>query len=317
MKTLIICLVILLAIIILLILAFLIIGHLMFKLSFSRKDPAKEEQNRTVNDPDIKILEDLDFVKEHDKDFKEVFIKAYDGINLAAKTLTSKNKSHKYVIFFHGYRGNIINEFSLSGHTFYDKNYNLIFVEERGNWNSGSNYFTMGPKESLDAISWINYLVNKDSDSEILVFGHSMGAHIVLLTLKYNLPKNVKCVIGDCGYNSLHDQIVHTAKDMLKLPCAKLMVWIGETYAHLFHKMHFNETVSDSVKNNMLPVCLIHGTNDHFVPFYNEDIIYKSFNKDCYVEKHVFEGAAHCCSEAKDLARFHQIITTFADKYIQ
>ncbi len=315
MTPLLIVLIVILSVLVLLIIVYLIIGIFMFKMSFGRKDPAKEENKRTVNDPTMSLIEDPEFVNSHT--YEEVFITSNDGLKLAAKRLMNPIKSNKYVIFFHGYRGSVMNEWAPSAHVFFDKGYNLYFVEERGNWNSEGKYFTMGPKESEDALLWINYLVAQDKDSKILVFGHLMGAHVVLLTLKYDLPQNVKCIIADCGYDSLDTQLRHVAKDMMKLPCANLLVSIGETYASIFHKMSFNETVTKAVAKNMLPVCLIHGTNDQFVPFFNEEKIANAFSSDCYVEHYAFEGAAHCCSEAKDTKRFHKIIVDFADKFIK
>jgi len=306
-------LVVLAAIMVLIIGAYLIAGHLIFELAFARRISKKEKM--IVDNFSIKVINDIGFINE--QKLEEVFIRSDDGIKLAAKYITNPIKSNRYVIFLHHYRGNGFDEFNVSAHTFYDKGFNLFFIEERGNINSGGKYFTIGPKEKEDVYSWIKYLVSQDKDSEILLFGHLMGAHIVLLALSYNLPSNVKCVIADSGYNSLDDQLLYAAHDRLKIKKAKIVVTIGETYAIFMHKMHFDETVQKSVFKNQIPVCLIHDTTDDLVPSYNLDIIYNSFDKDCYVEKHSFEGITHYSNERKDLHRYSEIITSFSEKFIK
>lgn len=301
--------------ILILIILFLLIGFFFFKGTFSRIDLNKYHKKEQKGlDDTVKLLIDEEFINNHH--FEEIFIKSNDNLKLAANFLKAKNKSHKYVIFFHGYRGSVLLEWSSLIHLFYDHGYNIFSIHERANHDSEGKYFTMGPKEKDDLACWVNYLSSFDKDSKICLFGHSMGGHIVLLGLGEKLKDNVKCAISDCGYASLKDEIIFTGKNLVNLKSTKFLVSIGELYIKIFHKMSLKETTMDSLKKASIPICLIHGSGDKFVPFYNLDLNYNAIKKGTYKEKHVFIGAAHCSSESLDMNRYHKIVLDFVDKFI-
>lgn len=308
--------IVLLSLIVLFLIFFFVAGIFFFNVCFKRKDLTKYyENNGKGMDETVKLTDDKEFIESHE--FDEVFIEANDGIKLAANVLKSKNNSHKYVIFFHGFRGTVLPEWSSLIHLFYDYNYNIFVVHERGNWDSGGKYFTMGPKEKDDLVSWVNYVASIDKNSKICLFGHSMGAHIVLLGVGDNLKDNVKCAIADCGYADLDEQFIHTAKEMLHLKFSKILVKVGEMYCKIFYKMHFDETTIKALSRCKTPVCLIHGTADKFVPYDNLKKNYDAITTNVYKEKHTFEGAAHCSSESKDPEKFYKIIDKFISKFIK
>lgn len=302
-------------IIVLFIILFLIVGHVFFKGSLCRKEIKETSDSDTNLDKTVKLLSDKEF--SDSKKYEEVFIISNDGLKLAAYFLRSKDKNHKYVIFLHGYFGTVLCEWSTLIHEYYDAGFNIYSIHERANWDSEGKYFTMGPKEKEDLLLWINYVVKQDAQAQILVFGHSMGAHIALLAMGENLPSNVKCCIADCGYASLDDQFIQTAKNLMHLKGAKFLIRMVEVYCHIFHHMHFNETTVKALKRCKTPVCLIHGTGDKFVPYYNLDLNYNAIPKDIYKEKHSFKDAAHCSSESQDPTRFYKIVFDFTKKYIK
>ena len=307
---------VLLSLIVLFLILFFGIGIFFYNTSLKRKDLTEYYANNGRGmDETVCLKNDKEFISAHK--FDEVFIEANDGIKLAANVLKAKNMSHKYVIFFHGYRGTVLTEWSSLIHLFYDYGYNIYVVHERGNWDSGGKYFTMGPKEKDDLVAWVNYVASIDEKSEICLFGHSMGAHIVLLGLGEDLKSNVKCAIADCGYSDLDAQFLHTSKNMMHLRCSRLLVSIGELYCKVFYKMHFNETTSKALPRCKTPVCLIHGTADKFVPYSNLKINFDSIPKDIYKEQHTFVGAAHCSSESKDPKRFYKIVNNFISAFIK
>ena len=308
--------IVLLGLIALFLIFFFAIGIFFFNTSFKRKDLTQYYANNGKGmDDTVKLKNDKEFIESHK--FDEIFIKADDGVKLAANLLKPEVESHKYVIFFHGFRGTVLPEWSSLIHLFYDYGYNIYVVHERGNWDSGGKYFTMGPKEKDDLVSWVNYVASIDDKSEICLFGHSMGAHIVLLGLGENLKDNVKCAIADCGYADLDEQFIHTAKNMMHLKLSKVLVRVGEMYCKIFYKMHFDETTIKALQKCKTPVCLIHGTADKFVPYSNLRKNFDAIPTKVYKEEHTFEGAAHCSSETKDPERFYKIIYKFISTFIR
>ncbi len=309
-------LIVFLALIVISIILFFVIGIYFFNKTFKRKDLTEFYANNGKGmDETVRLISDKSFLLTHK--FDEIFINSKDGLKLAANFLKSKNNSHKYIIFFHGYRGNVLDESSSLIHLFYDYGFNILVVHERGNWDSGGKFFTMGPKEKDDLVSWVDYISSIDNKSEICLFGRSMGAHIVLLGLGENLKQNVKCAIEDSGYVDLDKQLVHSAKNMLHFKGARLLISIGELYCKIFYKMHFNETTEKSLSRCKIPVCLIHGTADRFVPYDDLEKNYNAIPDNIYKEKNTFEGATHCSSEASNPDRFYKMINKFISSFMK
>ncbi|WP_431189473.1 hypothetical protein, partial [Escherichia coli] len=66
-----------------------------------------------------------------------------------------------------------------------------------------------------DYVQWINkVLENNGKSQEIVLYGVSMGAATVMMTSGEKLPDNVKAIIEDCGYSSVHDELAYQLDDM-------------------------------------------------------------------------------------------------------
>ncbi len=148
-------------------------------------------------------LSDKEWVLNH-KSLEHLYITSNDGLNLHNYVLTQPD-SNKWVITVHGYGSEGIKMSSYS-QNFYNMGYNVIMPDLRGHGNSEGDYIGMGWDERLDIIDIINHIVELDPDSEIVLFGVSMGAATVMNTSGEILPSNVKAIIEDCGYTSTWDE---------------------------------------------------------------------------------------------------------------
>ena len=92
-----------------------------------------------------------------------------------------------------------------------------------------------------------------------------MGAGTVLMASDLNLKENVKAIIADCPYSSPKEIIKKVIKVDLRLPSFfYIFVYLG---ALIFG--HFNLEKSSAVKSvskATVPILIIHGTGDDFVP---------------------------------------------------
>lgn len=100
--------------------------------------------------------------------------------------------------------------------------FNILAPDARGHGKSEGDYIGMGYKDRLDITSYIYEIINKFSinkpEPEILLYGCSMGAATVMMTLAEKLPNNVKACIADCGYSSVWAELSYQFKKFLNCP---------------------------------------------------------------------------------------------------
>jgi fermentation-respiration switch protein FrsA (DUF1100 family) len=93
-----------------------------------------------------------------------------------------------------------------------------------------------------------------------------MGAATVMMAAGEPLPKNVICVLADCGYTSPKEIIQKVVKDM-KLP-VKLIYPFIRLGALIYGGFDLEKTSPiEAMRKCKLPVVFVHGDNDDFVPY--------------------------------------------------
>ena len=94
-----------------------------------------------------------------------------------------------------------------------EQGYNTLQPDNRAHGQSEGNYIGMGYLDQYDVLSWIGYILEKDSEAEIVLHGVSMGAAtLMMLSGQENIPDNVKVIIEDCGYTSAKDYLTWKLK---------------------------------------------------------------------------------------------------------
>ena len=246
-----------------------------------------------------------------EKPFEWVWIKAYDGLKLAGRYYHVKDGA-PVDICFHGWRGNGIRDFCGGSKLAFELGHNVLIVEQRGQGASEGHTMTYGVKEKYDVLSWAAYVNERfGTDTELYIYGVSMGAATVLMATGLELPDNVKAVIADCPYASPVEIIKKVTDDDMKLPFNLFKPLI---YAAAFIYGHFNlgDKLSDcreAVKKSKVPVLLIHGEEDKFVPAWMSRPIAEA-NPEL-VRYETFPGADHGMSYMVDTERYEKIVKEF------
>lgn len=266
---------------------------------------SQEETSGTVT------VDDQTWLLEH-SGYQDLYITSEDGLNLHNYVLNQPH-SNKWIIAVHGYtsEGRLMASYA---RTFFEMGYNVILPDLRGHGQSEGDYIGMGWDERLDMIDLIDYIVSNNPDSQIALFGVSMGAATVMNVSGEALPSNVKAIIEDCGYTSVWDQFSYQLKDLFGLPAFPMM-----HSASLIGRIRAGYWISDAapieqVKKSITPTLFIHGDEDDFVPYFMLDELYEASTTE--KEKLVIEGAGHAKSNDVNPQLYWSTLTNFLNKYM-
>ncbi len=270
-----------------------------------------------VNDPCNKVLGE--FKDEVGKGIEHInstpckWVECYsfDGLKLAARYFDNGEKNT--VILFHGYRSSAARDFCCALKLYTDLGLNVLLVDQRSHGRSEGRLITFGVKESMDVVSWTDFLNKKYAPEKILLGGMSMGAATVLLAAGKKLPENVKGIVADCGYTSPEEIINCVSKKFLNINAKPLLPFINLCCIAFGGFSIKKASTVESLKKSDLPVLLIHGEADTFVPCEMSRTAFKSCNKKCRLV--TVEKAYHGMSFLVDEKRVTGEIRAFLKKY--
>ena len=238
---------------------------------------------------------------------EEVTIHSYDGLLLKGRYYQT-NHDAPILILFHGYRSHPSRDCAGAYMLGKKMGFNILAVDQRAHCKSGGRVITFGICERHDCASWAEYAASRFPDSPIVLAGLSMGAATVLMASELKLPKSVCAILADCPYSSPSAIIRKVCIDR-KIPdwLAYPFVQLG---ARLFGGFPINKcSAEDAVKHANVPILLLHGEDDRFVPCDMSKAIH-SANPDL-IRLHTFPYAGHGLCYMTDPIRYEQIVTRF------
>lgn len=295
-----------------LVLVILISSYFTYVFTFkSRPDRARDAYILPAHEAfkhDNEIMHAL--ISDFDKlPFERVFTKSFDGLTLTARYYHTKDGA-PVQLQCHGYRGNPVRDFCGGSKLAREYGHNFLVIEQRAHLDSGGNVISFGVNERKDVCAWHNYLVNRfGKDVQILLYGVSMGAATVLMAGAYNLS-NVKCIVADCPYSTPQAIIKKVARGMgfpafLSMP----LVYLG---ALIFGRFRLNAASAvEGAKNARVPILLIHGESDMFVPC---DMSREIARNNPNVRLETFPDADHALSFIKDFDRYKRVCFEFLNE---
>lgn len=269
----------------------------------SASDPLKGAQYEEVSENITRISSIMQRIP-----FEEVTVQNYDGTTLYGRYYHLKDGA-PVELLFHGYRSHPYRDCS-GGHALSRKmGFNSLVVDQRAHGNSGGHSICFGIKERHDCLQWINYLNNRFGEhTPIVLSGLSMGAATVLMSASLNLPSNVTCIIADSPYSTPSAIIEKVCKDEhYPVLLCRPFLHLG---ALLYGGFRLNGcTAKEAVSHAKVPVLLIHGEADHFVPC--EMSLEIAAHCASRVEVATFPGAGHGLSYMTDPIRYETVICNF------
>lgn len=244
---------------------------------------------------------------------EETTILSEDGLNLWGKLYFQEEKTDKWVIIAHGYTSSHedIQPIALN---FYNKGYNVLTPDMRAHGNSEGKYIGMGWLDRKDMLLWIDYVLSLDSNSQIVLYGESMGGATVMMTSGEDLPSNVKAIIEDCGYTSVQEMFEAQLDERFGLPPFPILN-AAEVVTSIRAKYNFEEASAlEQVKKSKTPMLFTHGGNDNYVP---TEMVYRLYEAaQCEKDILVIEGADHGSAPDVDPDKYYEKVFSFLGKYI-
>lgn len=235
------------------------------------------------------------------------------NLKLHAYEITNVQDSDIWATIIHGYSGQG-KDMTYYAQQFYNRGYNVLVVDLRGHGQSQGDYIGMGWHDRLDIIDWANYLIGKNPNCKIILYGVSMGGATVMMTTGENLPDNIKVAIEDCGYTSIWDEFKMQLKDLYNLPTFPVLNSASSVCKiKAGYKVEEGSAI-EQVKKSKTPTLFIHGNLDSFVPFEMLDKVYQAAN--CKKEKLVIEGATHAESASVNPELYWNTIDRFIEQNI-
>ncbi len=303
-------------IIVVLLLCFMIFLRVLYRMSFGVKavhenydrDVPKYEQFEILAG---KMLADVDQLLK--VPYEPVSITSRDGLKLCGRYY-HYGDNNPLVILFHGYHGSAIRD-SVGGFRIAKENgCNVLIVHQRAHGESEGRTITMGIKERYDCIDWIRYMIGRQGENvKIALMGVSMGASTILMAAGLSeLPKQVKCIMADCGYSTIRGMISKVMKTM-GFPVKPIYPFVRMACMIYGNFDPDTMTPKAALKSCRIPVLLIHGDHDQLVPCEMSYENYEAISSE--KELIIINGANHGVSYFVDQEKYMETAKKFMEKH--
>ena len=284
------------------------------KVALDREEPKlyKKAKNRISGNENTKEI--LEQIEAYSKQFEEiplevVEITARDGEKLTGHLFNNPN-AKRIIIAMHGWRSSWSKDFCAIYDFWHNNGCSVLYVEQRGQGQSGGNYMGFGMIERFDCADWADYVSEKISDTlPIYLAGVSMGAATVLMASSLDLPVNVKGIIADCGFTSAHEIWKHVVNNNMRLSYTMFSSMADDLCKKRINMSSKDYSTLEALNNTDIPVLFIHGSDDSFVPV---EMTYENY-KACKSEKRllIVPGAEHGMSYVVDKNSYENAVLNF------
>lgn len=303
---------------------YFIIGELSYLFSLTRQGLNSKIVNDIIDKNKLKkptdiYREKLDNMIIDGKNWLEqqslekIVIERENDKNLHADFLPAAKKSNIFVISNHGYNSAPHN-MGIYAKEFHNMGFNVLLPSLRGHADSEEDFITMGWKDRLDVIDWINYIIEKHPNCKIILHGVSMGGATTMMTIGEKLPKNVKLAIEDCGYTNAWEILGMKLTKNIKLPVFPFLYSANEINKIRERFDLKKASALEQIKKSITPTLFIHGEKDTFVPFSMLDEVYNAATS--IKEKIAIPDAPHARSVCAHPDMYWNAVKSFIKKYI-
>lgn len=240
-------------------------------------------------------------------DSERISITAEDGTTLCADLIRGEAGA-PLEILCHGYRSNPYRDMSGVAAEAMRRGHSILMVHARAHGVSGGRAISFGSREARDIAAWAKATDKLLGGVPTVLFGVSMGAATVIMTSALPLPPSVRCAVADCPYSSAEQMLrQEIAKDRLPSSIFYPLVRLS---ARMFAGFDPEDASPiDAIRHSRLPLLLIHGDEDSFVPCRMSEQMREVCASEC--ELLIVHGAAHAMSYVTDSETYARTVDNF------
>ena len=240
---------------------------------------------------------------------EELWNTSKDGLRLHA-TYFPNSGSKRVAVCLHGYTSQGMSDYIGLSDYYLKHGFAMLLPDARAHGKSEGEYVGFGCLDRYDLIGWIQWIIDRcGEDVELLLHGTSRGGATVLMASGLSLPPQVKGIVSDCGFTSPKEVFTHVLHSMYHLP-AFPMIQIASAVNRRKAGYGLDDcNAAREVRKAKVPVLLIHGSADSFVPCSMCEEIYESCASP--KRKLIIEGAAHAESYYKAPEAYERALDEF------
>ncbi len=246
-----------------------------------------------------------------DKPARIITLKARDGTELVGHWIPAENPK-RVILAMHGWRSSWDRDFGMASDFFSQQACSVLYAEQRGQNGSQGNYIGFGVLERYDCLDWLSWIQEESGGSlPVYLVGVSMGATTVMLAGGLELPESVRGIIADCGFTSIQDISHHVLRHNLGFRISDRS--IDRRCRKRLQVGASSCSTVQVLQNCRLPLLLIHGDADSFVPV---SMSHENFSAAAGPkELLVVHGADHGMSYYLEPKRYERTVLDFWSKY--
>ena len=246
---------------------------------------------------------------------RDTFIVNADGDSLHGWYVRAAVPTRRTAILVHGYGDNALWMGHIAG--IYDRqlHYNILMPDLYAHGRSQGKWVQMGWKDRMDVLLWCSVAERMFGKGDIVLHGVSMGAATVMCASGEDMPPTVRCVVEDCGYTSVWDELQNQLREQFGLPPFPLM-HLTSALCKVQRGWSFGEASPLSqVSKSKVPMLFIHGGSDTYVRTEMVRPLYAA--KKGYKELWIAPGSEHARSIDDHPEEYARRVTAFCDRFVK
>lgn len=283
----------------------------MFRRSIDRSQKQFLNRSSDLKRADFSIFrENHDWLEAQQPEMIE--IDALDNTPLSAYFLSHAHAQFG-VILIHGYSSSAKAMASYARYYHETLNASVLMIDLRAHGLSGGTKIGFAYNDRLDLPLWISQMrMHLPKQLPLVLHGVSMGASTILYTLAEGI-EHVSAIITDSAYIDLEPIIRRQIQMIYKLPTQGLVAFVS-LLMRINNGFFLNQTQVLKTLDSKLPILIMHGELDRFVPVEMAQQLYRHYQGDKTL--YIAPNALHAMTYAVDRERYEKTIASFLKRQL-